>query len=383
MNFFLMLFSIYTVLLYTQSYVRAQSTPHRFVLEYYQEKAGAPAEPQSQPSPAPRSRPASSRSPAPNLVEPRSRPPELALPQEAQSTPDETEAFSPVTPRKRSLYCESCRKEAQQELRDVIEKVTPASVTDTPKSEVLPPFFCRTDSKPVGLLVDPYCAQHVGWSSSLRDKTNEPSNFEPLTPLRRAKWYYESYVKLLQSHQLDYDPRVLLCKVVNESNLLANRVNSGSGASGLGQVLMSTVIDLFSRYSQTRSKVFGFEKITSGATFFQQMVHSPLAQLEIGMLVLNMKRVDFGGDITANLKNYLGSTEAENMAYARRINACAACIERTSLAVNEGRLQLSELRQPYSLAQPGRSLNMTLSQGSVRNWNNQVIQQDCLQKARN
>lgn len=224
-------------------------------------------------------------------------------------------------------------------IRDLIECIN--EETELPLVVPIP----QPRPEGLGRFRDPFYNENGCWSTSRprADRCTHPSWLE-MSMIDRAQHIHDSYVELLEAHDLDYSPRILTCKAVRESCLRPQDQSpaSNSTASGLSQVTRSTARDLFNRGSWFQPKVYGFTSINDGRTYHDEMKHSILAQMELGLAVLHQKSIDTGSsNIRTLLQNYLGTGSASaNQEYANKIYDCAECI------VNNGnRLSESCLRQ--------------------------------------
>jgi len=160
------------------------------------------------------------------------------------------------------------------------------------------------------------------------------SRWNQMNFVERAEYLDDKYDDLLHAHDVRniYDPKVLVCKTYRESSFDPQVGNRVSSAAGLSQVVVGTAGDTFAR-GGFRSKVEGFTHIQSGREFYSQMAGSMLAQMELGIGVLEQKRKDFGlsrssSNIHKILQGYFGSrSTSANEAYAGDILDCVTCVQ--------------------------------------------------------
>jgi len=178
----------------------------------------------------------------------------------------------------------------------------------------------------------------------------------------QANYIFDKYTNLLIAHsQIKFSPELLTCKAFRESMTPCQVKYKGksirqrgcrppkrdfliskkffnpqidspkSSARGLGQVLKGTAIDLFNRGKWFHSKVYGYESITDGKTFYNKMSGNMIAQMEIGMAVLHQKKIDKNcSSDECTLRGYYGSgnTISEGI-YATRILCCEKCTKKS------------------------------------------------------
>lgn len=182
----------------------------------------------------------------------------------------------------------------------------------------------------------------VGYSAALK---NTSSEWMSLNKIQQAQYLFDKYNALLAAHPFPLqDASLLLCKTQRESNTSVNghqyfapQVTTTvprSDASGISQILSSTAADLFNRYSFFRSRVAGFENIHNGRQFHQAMAGNMIAQMELGMAVMEMKRRDVGCRTQKCLAGHYYGKEgncqsgvSHNDDYASKVLACKSCID--------------------------------------------------------
>lgn len=144
---------------------------------------------------------------------------------------------------------------------------------------------------------------------------------------------------LAELHGFEYSPRTMTCKVFMESTFRPLIKAETSTSCGLSQVTEETgwldVID----QAGYQTKIPGQKPITSLEEYKKRIRTSMMFQLEIGMLTLERKRVDFlkqkEFNIRPALEYYRGADEATNKLYADKIIRCANCMKANSNAVSE------------------------------------------------
>ncbi|MCB0411968.1 MAG: hypothetical protein KDD22_05540, partial [Bdellovibrionales bacterium] len=174
-----------------------------------------------------------------------------------------------------------------------------------------------------------------------------------------AYYLYFNYLTILRIGEVDPDitPTLLLCKAMKESSLNPGVMNfDGSSAVGVSQVTQPTLDTAFA--NGFRSIVKGFTNLTPKA-FRDQLVHSILAQQDLGVVVMNYKIREQTHQIeprlaTAKLnpknnnsdeirryrqslilKSYFGwsnkaGKEEQRNDYADKIMNCTQCLENNS-----------------------------------------------------
>jgi len=160
------------------------------------------------------------------------------------------------------------------------------------------------------------------------------ASWNEMSLVARAEYLDDKYGDLLNAHGVrnTYDPKTLVCKTYRESSFDPQVGNRVSSAAGLSQVIIGTASDTFSR-GGFRSKVEGFTHIQSGREFYSKMAGSMLAQMELGIGVLEQKRKDKGLSRSSNnihriLQGYYGNgSSAANEAYASEILDCVTCVQ--------------------------------------------------------
>ncbi|MBY0386104.1 hypothetical protein K2X05_13175, partial [bacterium] len=83
------------------------------------------------------------------------------------------------------------------------------------------------------------------------------------------------------------------------------------------------------------SRIPGYEHISSADEIRREMAKNPMLQLEMGLGVLEMKRVDHklsGENIKPILEGYLSSSDSNNQDYADSIYACANCVKNNNFS---------------------------------------------------
>ena len=163
-----------------------------------------------------------------------------------------------------------------------------------------------------------------------------------LSTVEQASYIYGAYRRLVQIHDLDYPPEILMCKAFKESMGQYNgrkifqiqRQTSvrRSTAVGISQVTKSSARDLFDRGRWFRSRVEGFEDISDGAVFYSRMGGNVIAQMELGLAILHQKKLDTNARyLTSVLGFYYGNNQDCNREYARRIKRCGDCVSGGSI----------------------------------------------------
>lgn len=159
-----------------------------------------------------------------------------------------------------------------------------------------------------------------------------------MTYVEKGNYILEKYKVLTRLHmnqnnpedqKFNFLPRLMVCKTFKESTFNTQIKAGGSSAVGLSQVLGGTLEDLVSRFG-FRSKLTGYTRFDRASDFEEWMATDPMLQMEVGMAVLEMKRVDnrlSGANIQPILEAYYGSDDpAVNTQYAEDIMACSRCI---------------------------------------------------------
>ncbi len=181
----------------------------------------------------------------------------------------------------------------------------------------------------------------------------------------QANYIFDKYTNLLIAHSqsnITFSPELLTCKAFRESmtscgvkyngktvrqkgcrtpkrdfsinkKFFNPQINSpGSSAYGVGQVLKGTAIDLFKRGKWFRPKTPGYTEIKDGLTYYNKMSDNMTAQLEIGVAVLQQKKIDKSctSDDCA-LRGYYGSgDDITEGTYSTRILCCEKCTKQES-----------------------------------------------------
>lgn len=166
----------------------------------------------------------------------------------------------------------------------------------------------------------------------------ENPQWRALSRTQKATYMLSIYEQLLELHQTEGDPsfrispRILVCKTYNESSFHPQMGNHVSNAVGLSQIVPDTLEDIFSSPRLNfRSRLARHHHIQNGEDFRAAMVNDPIAQMEAGLAVLELKRRYRGlsGDsVRPILEAYYGSRDAAaNTAYANAIFDCAKCAQ--------------------------------------------------------
>lgn len=204
-----------------------------------------------------------------------------------------------------------------------------------------------------------------------------------LSTEERGNRIRDAYVLLLDAHGLNLRAELLTCKTFRESygdysfDYNARPYSKSSpqpltSAFGLTQVLSPTARDLFNRGFSAKSpekkknspgagrwftpKVPNFTEIKDGLTYYrkiQEMPISLLAQMELGMAVLQQKALDASSTKESTLlQRYYGNCAPKNSAYANDIIRCANCITRSRPSLVTDRcLQLAKAPEPSCTGQ--------------------------------
>lgn len=212
-------------------------------------------------------------------------------------------------------------------------------------SRLFPPEECDTSG-----LVDPFLNPKGCWSQKVNEaKACAPAAWRKLSAVERAEHMRKSFRALIEAHgwkDRPYTPEHLTCIAYHESTLNPQMQNTGgSNAFGLGQVMKGTANEIFATNAKYNwfesSKVQGFKKVTSGTEFLDKMRTSLLAQMELSLLALELKRREAGNKESSSviIGNYRGAGKAENQRYAAHIRDCAKCINNGAGRVTEGCLK--------------------------------------------
>lgn len=212
---------------------------------------------------------------------------------------------------------------------------TVAEVTHQPPRIVITPSDSTFVPNPLLFKYPPVKADFSADLNTAQSYANPEWN--KLTRPEKASYLFGLYELLLKLHQKPNDPayrfspRVLVCKLYNESSFDTQIGNLDSSAKGLSQVLDGTADDVFrSDRLNFRSVLPGYEHISEGPKFREIMADDPTAHMELGLAVLESKRRDFslsGESVEPVLKAYLGGSEEANKAYAEAIYNCALCVK--------------------------------------------------------
>jgi hypothetical protein len=200
---------------------------------------------------------------------------------------------------------------------------------------------------------DPYFRADGCWSRTRRGAANcaHPS-WKDMSLQERGHFIRDSFMTLMQAHQFNYPPNVLTCLVFKESSFQANIRNPGPRAtdSGLGQVIRSTADDVFRRYvnnprnpNRITPRVQNFTEIRSGREYHDLMRTSPLAQLELTLMVFRAKQLDLRtNNISRIVAGYHGNpASGASQGYTQAVMNCARCLDQVSNgAVSERCLNL-------------------------------------------
>lgn len=215
---------------------------------------------------------------------------------------------------------------------------TECSADQTPLQKQADSLIALSDALKSGSVSDRYLNPR-GCFSKKRATANacSPRGWNEMSIVQRAEYTYKKYEELLKVHNLDYSPRVLVCKVMRESTYRPQDQAGSSTASGLSQVTKSTARDLFNRGKWFSSKVEGFENIKSADTYFEKMKTSTVAQMELGLAVLHQKSRDNRvTNIKTLLARYYGTRSSrQNNHYAQKIYDCANCIKNNRNQITE------------------------------------------------
>ncbi len=166
-----------------------------------------------------------------------------------------------------------------------------------------------------------------------------------MSTVQQAQYLMGKYKTLAGLHGLRFSPELLTCKAYRESLLnlggrkifQVQRITSvkSSTAAGVSQVTKTTARDTFARGRWFRSKVPGFEGITDGTTFYNQMAGNMIAQMEFGMAILEQKRRDggFRSDHSV-LQAYYGHPKKScQKNYADKVTSCTNCLKSSGVSV--------------------------------------------------
>lgn len=179
----------------------------------------------------------------------------------------------------------------------------------------------------------------------------------------RGKFIFGKAKKLIEAHDLDFTPAMVTCKAVRESCLRPHDQAPGrqSSAAGLSQVTKSTLKDLArrGRWFTPRSTLpkANAASLNQPLKYFDSvMAKSPVAQIEVGLAVLQQKAMDYKLDPKKHtptiLRRYYGHPSArETNTYAQAIMACTSCIQGQKNQVSESCL----LRARSTCGDGGRS----------------------------
>ncbi len=182
-------------------------------------------------------------------------------------------------------------------------------------------------------LVEPYPPRGAAFTKSLthsRNLTNE--NFLNFSLIQKANHIHDIASIIIETHNFDYSPRIITCKIYKESTFNPQIEAKHTSAKGISQVTDGTVGAVFSQKTRIgfEFKTPGFQNIKEKSEFIKRMAGSMNAQIELGIAVLKLKSVESGSlRIKTLLRRYYGhKKQICNKDYANRIFDCALCIKR-------------------------------------------------------
>lgn len=163
-------------------------------------------------------------------------------------------------------------------------------------------------------------------------KNNENDRWREMSLVHKGDYIWDVSAELARLHGYDYSPRTMTCKIFMESTFRPLIKAETSTSCGLSQVTEETGWEDVIEQAGYQTKIPGAKPITSLAEYQKRIASSMVFQIEIAMMTLERKRVDFvkqGGDafnIRPILEYYRGADDATNKDYAERIIRCANCM---------------------------------------------------------
>ena len=228
------------------------------------------------------------------------------------------------------------------DLRGIISILILLSFAHARAGDSLPGSYVLYQSSSI---IDPFRQTGGACFSHIRKEADgcTQSDWLKKSLVDRAKFIHDKYAELTKAHNIPFSPRVLTCKAMRESTFRSQDQAAPPGTvAGLSQISSPTAVDIFARAKWFKPKVEGFEAITDGTSYYEEMKVSPVAQLELGLAVLYQKSRDFKTkDIRSTLEKYYGSEDdCANTEYAEAIFDCAEC-----MVQNRNRMTLSCLNK--------------------------------------
>lgn len=157
--------------------------------------------------------------------------------------------------------------------------------------------------------------------------------------VEKGEYIWNVSQTLATLHGYQYSPRTMTCKVFMESTFRPLIKAETSTSCGLSQVTEETGWEDVIEQAGYQTKIPGHAPITSLEDYKKRIRTSMIFQLEIGMMTLERKRVDFlkqkEFNIRPALEYYRGSDTATNELYADKIIRCANCMKTNGNKVSE------------------------------------------------
>jgi hypothetical protein len=157
----------------------------------------------------------------------------------------------------------------------------------------------------------------------------------------KGEYIWNVSLQLAELHGYDYRPGTMTCKTFMESsfNPLIQPEDEKSTSCGLTQVTEETGWEDVIVKGKYQTKIPGQKPITSLEEYRTRIRQSMVFQLEIGMMTLERKRVDFLKQTEMNirpaLEYYRGSNQETNEIYADKIIRCANCMNNNGFNFTE------------------------------------------------